>query len=74
MGKISTINGLKYLRISQDHDLTQLELAEKLGVNVRTISMVETGKQEPSGVLLLAIAEYFDVDPRTIFHLKKENE
>ncbi len=51
---------LKYLR-SRDN-LSQSELAEKLGVAKSTISMYEVGKREPDFETLEAIADLFNVD------------
>lgn len=51
---------LKYLRSREN--LSQAELAEKLGVAKSTISMYEVGKREPDFETLEAIADIFNVD------------
>ena len=51
---------LKYLRLREN--LSQSELAEKLGVAKSTISMYEVGKREPDFETLEAIADLFNVD------------
>lgn len=51
---------LKYLRSREN--LSQAELAEKLGVAKSTISMYEVGKREPDFETLEAIADLFNVD------------
>lgn len=51
---------LKYLRNREN--LSQAELAEKLGVAKSTISMYEVGKREPDFETLEAIADLFNVD------------
>ncbi len=51
---------LKYLR-NRDN-LSQSELAEKLGVAKSTISMYEIGKREPDFETLEAICDLFNVD------------
>lgn len=51
---------LKYLRGREN--LSQAELAEKLGVAKSTISMYEVGKREPDFETLEAIADLFNVD------------
>lgn len=51
---------LKYLRVREN--LSQAELADKLGVAKSTISMYEVGKREPDFETLEAIADLFNVD------------
>ena len=51
---------LKYLRVRDN--LSQAELADKLGVAKSTISMYEVGKREPDFETLEAIADFFNVD------------
>jgi len=47
-------NGMRNLRKSRE--LTQLEMADLLGVTRETVASVETGKQPPSVYLLFRIA------------------
>lgn len=51
---------LKFLRTRDN--LSQSELADKLGVAKSTISMYEVGKREPDFETLEAIADFFNVD------------
>lgn len=51
---------LKYLRAREN--LSQSELANKLGVAKSTISMYEVGKREPDFETLEEIADLFNVD------------
>ena len=51
---------LKFLRTRDN--LSQSELADKLGVAKSTISMYEVGKREPDFETLEAIADLFNVD------------
>ena len=51
---------LKYLRVRDN--LSQAELADKLGVAKSSISMYEVGKREPDFETLEAIADFFNVD------------
>lgn len=53
-------NILRNLRT--ESNLTQQELAEKLGVSFSSISMYERGQREPNFETLEAIAEFFNVD------------
>lgn len=59
-------NIVKYLRQSQDFDLTQEELAKELGVSRHTIMSIENGGNT-TGKMVLKIGEFFDKDPREIF-------
>jgi putative transcriptional regulator len=63
---ISMKNVVKYLRRSQDFDLTQGELAKAVGVAKSTISAIENGANT-SAEIMLRIASVFDKDPREIF-------
>ena len=56
----SFLEMLKYLRVRDN--LSQAELADKLGVAKSTISMYEVGKREPDFETLEAIADFFNVD------------
>jgi len=52
-------------------DITQQELADRVGVTRQTILSIEKAKYTPSVALALSIAEVFDVSIETIFQLKK---
>lgn len=58
MGDFANI--IKRLRSSAG--LTQVELAEKLGVSRSTIGMYETGTRNPDSEMLEKIADLFNVD------------
>jgi putative transcriptional regulator len=51
--------------------LSQLELAEAIGVSRKTISTVETGRFTPSVVIALKIAQHFDVPVEKLFSLEE---
>jgi putative transcriptional regulator len=61
-------NNLKVYRAK--HDLTQAELAERVGVTRKTINTVETGRFVPSTVLALRLAQTFDVNVEELFYLE----
>ncbi|MEV2374116.1 helix-turn-helix domain-containing protein [Paenibacillus larvae] len=61
-------NNIKYLRRSQDFDMTQAELAAALKVLRSTIYHLERGG-EISGSLMLKLSKFFNKDPREIFLL-----
>ena len=58
-------NNLKVHRAM--HDLTQEELANKLGVTRQTIIAIEKEKYDPSLVLAFKIAKFFEVQIEDIF-------
>ena len=55
---------LKYLR--ERENLSQRDLAEKLGISKSTISMYETGNRQPNFEDEEAIADFFNVDLNTL--------
>ena len=55
------------------HNLTQADLALKVGVSRKTINTVENGKFIPSTVLALKIAKVLKVTVEDIFSLKQDD-
>jgi putative transcriptional regulator len=53
------------------HNLTQAELAEKVGVSRQTINAIESNKYVPSTVLALKIGKVFDKPVEEIFTLEE---
>ena len=51
-------------------NITQMELAEAIGVSRQTIHAVETGKFVPSTLLALKMARYFGCTVEDIFELE----
>lgn len=64
-------NALKYLR--EREKLTQLELAEALGLTRSRISMYETGAREPDFQTLALIAEFFHVPVDVLVNAEEES-
>jgi putative transcriptional regulator len=62
-------NTVKVERAKQN--ITQQELAEKIGVSRQTINSVETQKYIPSTVLALKIALVFNTTVNAIFELEE---
>nr|WP_317631730.1 helix-turn-helix transcriptional regulator [uncultured Flavobacterium sp.] len=54
-------------------NITQAELAEKIGVSRQTINAMELGKYVPSTVLALKIARLFNKTVNEIFELENED-
>ncbi len=67
---------LKMLRIF--HEITQEELARKIGVSVQTINKWENGKCLPDVFNLLELSEYYHITVEDLtkkdFIIKKEEE
>jgi len=51
------------------HDMTQSDLAKRVGVTVLTIHSIENNKKLPSIKLALEIAKVFNVSVHDIFNL-----
>ena len=64
-------NNLKIERAIKD--ITQEDLAKKIGVSRQTINAMEAGKYVPSTVLALKIARYFGKQVEDIFELEDED-
>jgi putative transcriptional regulator len=54
------------------HDMTQEDLAQKIGVTRQTILAIEKGKYVPSLDLAFKIARYFDVNIEEVFSYEDE--
>ena len=61
-------NNLRVLRAMKD--ITQEDLASKLGVTRQTILAIENGKYNPSLELAFKMAKYFDTTIEKIFLYK----
>jgi putative transcriptional regulator len=61
-------NNVKYLRRSQEFDLTQEELAKVLGVSRTTVAAIESGGST-SDEIVMKISDFFKRDPREIFFI-----
>ncbi len=62
-------NRLKVQRA--EHNFSQAELAEKIGVSRQTINSIETGRYVPSTVLALKLARTFGVGVEELFTLEE---
>ncbi len=54
------------------HDLTQEDLARRVGVSRQTINSIEKGKYVPSVLIALKIAKVFNVNLEEIFYIEGE--
>ena len=55
----------------QEANLTQEELAEKVGVTRQTVIAIEKGNYTPSVALALKLAKVFTVSVEDLFSIKK---
>lgn len=70
MPKQELHNRLKLYRAK--HNLTQQELAERIGVARKTINVIEAGNYSPSVTLVLAIADALESTVDELFWLTLE--
>jgi putative transcriptional regulator len=73
MDKYRLKNNIRKLRFNHD-EMTQEELAEKVGVTRQTIIALEGGKYAPSLDLAFRIALAFDVPLTEVFSYTAEDE
>ena len=64
-------NHLKKLRFEHGH-ITQQALANAVGVTRLTIHSIENGKFNPSTLLALKVARYFDLNLEEVFFIQED--
>ena len=64
-------NALKVERAKLD--LTQQDLADRVGVSRQTINSIEAGRYVPSTMLAIKLSQVFNTTVNEIFHLEDEN-
>ncbi|RAJ95908.1 putative transcriptional regulator [Larkinella arboricola] len=52
-----------------ERDLSQADLAERIGVSRQTINSIETGRYVPSTILALKLAQVFEKPVEELFQL-----
>lgn len=65
--------GKRIRSLRRGNDLTQLELSNKLNINMDHLSRIETGSKGMSIDLLIEISEYFSVSADYILFGQKQN-
>lgn len=64
---------VNYLKVERARrDMTQADLAERVGVTRKTINTIENGIYVPSTLLALRIAEVFGVPVDALFKIERE--
>lgn len=61
-------------RLRSEKELTQEQLAEKVGVSNRTVSRWETGNNLPDIGMLIQLSEFYDIDIREIIDGGRKSE
>lgn len=74
MDNIKQKLGLKIKKLRQSRNLKQSELAEKVGVEDKTISRIEVGGNYPSMDLLIRIANTLEYDLTEFFKFQDATE
>jgi putative transcriptional regulator len=64
-------NQLKVARAQ--HDLTQEQLAKRVGVSRQSINSIEKNRYVPSTILALKIAQALNTDVHTLFTLEESD-
>ena len=55
------INQTRLKDLREDHDYTQQQVAEKIGITQRKYSYIETGVQQLTADVLVALARFYKV-------------
>ena len=66
VSKLKISNNIRRLRF-EHNEMTQKELAEKVGVTRQTVLAIEAAKYAPSLELAFRIAQVFDVPMQEVF-------
>lgn len=69
MGNWELRNQIKVQRAIKN--LTQEELATKIGVTRKTINTIENGKFVPSTILAIRLARFFEINVEELFELNE---
>lgn len=70
MDKLQITNNIRVLRFHAN-EMTQAELAKKVGVTRQTINAIEAAKYSPSLELAFKIARVFDIGLEEAFQYKR---
>ena len=70
MPELPITNCIRQLRADHDN-MSQLELAQRIGVTRQTVNAIELGKYSPSLEVAFRIAEVFDLSIDQVFQYKK---
>lgn len=71
MKETTLTNNIRKLRFNAS-EMTQQQLAERLGVSRQTVNAIESGKYSPTLELAFKIAEIFNVSLEDVFQYHPE--
>lgn len=71
MTRVAIRNEIRRLRFEHG-EMTQQDLADKIGVTRQTVNAIEQGKYSPSLEAAFRIAAVFDTPLEGVFHYSKE--
>lgn len=63
---------IRLRQLREDHDKTQTEIAEYLGINQTVYSRYETGRNDMKPFQIIALCEYYKVSADYVLGLPKE--
>jgi putative transcriptional regulator len=72
MGKCLISNNIRNLRFNH-HEMTQQQLADKVGVTRQTIVAIEKGKYSPSLELAFRIARVYNLPLEEVFSFDEQD-
>ena len=64
----------KIHELRRANKVSQAELAAAVGIRRETLSLLENGKYNPSLLLAMRIAKYFDKPVEEVFELEEDDE
>lgn len=64
-------NNLSHIR--KTRGLTQETLAERIGISVDFLSMIERGRRSPSFTTIARLADALDVEAKELFNFSKDS-
>ena len=64
----------KIHELRRANKVSQAELAAAVGIRRETLSLLENGKYNPSLLLAMRIAKYFDKPVEEVFAFEEEND
>lgn len=58
----------RFVFLREQNDMTQEELANKVGISQSMVALIEAGRREPRRILKIKIAKLFNVTVEWLFY------